>query len=165
MYVRIICRGLLKYIGLVLPSNTLIWRVDHVVWTCMYPWLQAESNPAPHSFYWWRNWSFRKTKWLVQLHTCERGSSSSIFQQAMILWPEVKLFRVMIFKTHYKTQLSLSPCNSVSKNEEILSFYWNQPSNIQVSSSQRSYLTFCQSCLERKRLAVPPEVGLSWQQG
>ena len=68
---------------------------------------------------------------------CESGSLITYILTGYDSVARVKLFWLIIFKTHYKTQRSSSPCNSVSNNEEILSSYWNQPSNIQVSSSQR----------------------------
>lgn len=108
------------------------------VWTSVYPWLQAQSViQLPRLFYWWRNGSLEK--WFVQTHPHE-GSS---FLKYIPIGGDSKLFRVVIFKTHHKTQLLSWPYNSVNENDdEILSSYWNQPSSIQVSSSQRSYLHF-----------------------
>lgn len=46
------------------------------------------------------------------------------------------------------------------------SFYWNQPSGSQVSSSQRSYLHFTRvSCLKRKCLSSLPVVRLKFTTG
>lgn len=77
---------------------------------------------------------------------------SIIFQWAVTLQPGVKLFWVTIVKTHYETPLLSSPCNYESQNDaEILSSYWNQPSSVQVSSSQRSYLCFARKFSEKRK--------------
>lgn len=127
------------------------------VWTRVYPWLQAQSViQLPRLFYWWRNGSLEK--WFVQTHP-HKGSS---FLKYIPIGGDSKLFWVVIFKTHHKTQLLSWPYNSVNENDdEILSSYWNQPSSIQVSSSQRSYLHFARvSCLKRECFAVLP--GVVW---